>query len=99
MEFKEFTEYPNPESADYDIKSSLNNNETNVNDDEKVSNKYLKIYNQLYFFLGCPEDFELAPFGITEDELDHPTKETIKKLRNYAIKYGMLPEDKNRSLK
>ena len=96
MEFKEFTEYSNPESLDYDIKSGLRNNEKNINEEkEKTENKYSKIFSELYFFLGCPEDFELASFGFTEDEFDNPTKETIEKLKNYAIKYNMLPEEKN----
>ena len=38
----------------------------------------------LFFDLGVPESFELEPFGITERELEHTTKETIEKLKRYA---------------
>ena len=43
-----------------------------------------KAFDELYFDLGCPEDFELEPFGITLKEFDNPTRETIEKLRKYA---------------
>lgn len=84
LHFKEFSEYQNPEEADYDIKSSLKEEEKKSTAKLTNNNKYRKAFDELYFDLGCPEDFELEPFGITLKEFDNPTKETIEKLRKYA---------------
>ena len=77
MEFKEFR---NPEEKDYDIKSY---DEIISNDEIAISNEE-KIFLDLWLELGCPEVYELEPFGISEEEIIKPTKQTIQKLKNYA---------------
>lgn len=85
MEFKEFT---NPEEKDYDINSSFSKTERA----KKASreNKINQSFIELLGILGFPKLYELAPYGITEEEYKHPSLDTIKKLKEYAMdqKYG-----------
>ena len=89
MEFKEFSEYSNPEKTDYDIKSSI---QTESKPNETINqprNIYKQVFTRLYVELGCPEYEELEEFGITLQEIDQPTKETFQKLKRYAKKYQL----------
>ena len=76
MEFKEFT---NPEEKDYDITSSHDSAER-----VKVD-KIHQDFTELLGDLGFPELYELAPYGITNEEYNHPSLTTIKKLKEYAM--------------
>ena len=84
MEFKEFTEYPNPESSDYDIYSSFSDEEEETNQYNEEKNK---IYYELSALIGILEDDEFNNveelYGITQQEYLNPTKETIAKVKNY----------------
>lgn len=96
MSFKEFSEFENPESADYDINSSIKNVTVDDRSGYKSPSKEEKEFLELYFNLGCPELFELEPFGLTEQEFSHPTSETIKKLKKYAESYQEINTHKSR---
>ena len=78
MEFKEFT---NPEEKDYDITSSLDAAER-AKRETKVD-KIHQDFTELLGDLGFPELYELAPYGITNEEDNHPSLDTIKKLEEY----------------
>ncbi len=78
MEFKEFT---NPEEKDYDITSSLDAAER-AKRETKVD-KIHQDFTELLGDLGFPELYELAPYGITNEEYNHPSLDTIKKLEEY----------------
>ena len=80
MEFKEFT---NPEEKDYDITSSLDAAER-AKREVKVD-KIHQDFTELLGDLGFPELYELAPYGITNVEYNHPSLTTIKKLKEYAM--------------
>ena len=80
MEFKEFT---NPEEKDYDITSSLNAAERTKR--ETKVDKIHQDFTELLGDLGFPELYELAPYGITGEEYNHPSLTTIKKLKEYAM--------------
>ena len=80
MEFKEF---PNPEEKDYDITSSLNATERTQR--ETKVDKVHQDFTELLGNLGFPELYELAPYGITDEEYTHPSLTTIKKLKEYAM--------------
>lgn len=80
MEFKEFT---NPEEKDYDITSSFNKTERAKKTSRE--NKINQIFIELLSDLGFPEIYELAPYGITDEEYTHPSLTTIKKLKEYAM--------------
>ena len=71
MEFKEFSEFDDPESMDYDIK--MNHAENN--------NIYIK---QLVELIGVLEDFNesdlLNNYGITLQEYLHPNEKVISKI-------------------
>lgn len=96
MSLKEFSEFENPESVDYDINSSIKNTTADDRSGYKTTSKEEKYFLELYFNLGCPELFELEPFGITEQEFYYPTIETIKKLNKYAEKYQEINTHKSR---
>ena len=72
MEFKEFTEFTNPEEKDYDITSSLN---------YSLINSYPE---QLIDLIGILEDFTekdlQEQYGISMNEYLHPTEKTINKV-------------------
>ena len=79
MEFREFS---NPEERDYDINSSLNDDNYSSNSQSvQDTNKY---YMQLFDLIGILEDFEeselIENYGITMQEYLNPTAETIKKV-------------------
>ena len=79
MEFREFI---NPEGRDYDINSSLNDDNYSSNSQSiQDANKY---YMQLFDLIGILEDFEeselIENYGITMQEYLNPTAETIKKV-------------------
>lgn len=80
MEFKEFT---NPEEKDYDITSSFSKTERAKK--TLRENKISQIFTELLGNLGFPELYELAPYGITDEEYTHPSLTTIKKLKEYAM--------------
>lgn len=96
MEFREFSEFDDPESADYDIISSLRENETAKENKHTVLTKEQKMFTELYFDLGAPELFELESFGITESDFEYPTKETIEKLKRYAENFQTTYTHKSR---
>lgn len=83
MEFKEFVEFTNPEEKDYDITSSLNATERTQR--ETKVDKVHQDFTELLGDLGFPELYELAPYGITDEEYTHPSLDTIKKLKEYAM--------------
>ena len=74
MEFKEFSEYTNPESMDYDIKTNH----------ESYNNIYIK---QLISLVGILDDINeadlLKNYGITLQEYLNPTKEVINKIKKH----------------
>ena len=79
MEFREFS---NPEGRDYDINSSLNDDNYSSNSQSvQDSNQY---YMQLFDLIGILEDIEeselIENYGITMQEYLNPTAETIKKV-------------------
>ena len=73
MEFREFTEFDDPEENDYDITSSFNSNSS--------INPY---FEQLWDLIGILDDIteeELQEqYGISMDEYYNPTEETINKV-------------------
>lgn len=89
MEFREYKEFTNPEQKDYDLLGEHTIKEEPV----KELTKFEKAFHELYFFLGCPELFELAPYGFTEKDLDHPTKSSFEALRQYALDYGFIKDN------
>jgi len=79
MEFREFS---NPEERDYDINSSLNDDNYSSNSQSvQDSNQY---YTQLFDLIGILEDIEeselIENYGITMKEYLNPNAETIKKV-------------------
>ena len=78
MEFKEFT---NPEEKDYDITSSFSKTERAKKTSRE--NKISQIFTESLGNLGFPELYELAHYGITDEENTHPSLDTIKKLEEY----------------
>lgn len=77
--FKEFTEFSNPESADYDITSSLQEKEPNIHTLEIID------------MVGFLEDGEWTMYGLTEEEYMNPTQETVDKIRAYLEKNSKEP--------
>lgn len=76
MEFREFNEYDNPESADYDINSSLK---------EQKSDNYSE---QIIDLIGIIEDIDyisdeefMNQYGILKYEYLNPTADTIRKAK------------------
>ena len=69
--FREFTEFPNPEELDYDIKSSKGMGEIN------------QYSLEILDMIGFLEDEEWTKYGITEEEYLHPTQDTVEKIRTY----------------
>lgn len=82
-EFTEFKEFDSPEEKDYDLKGEHTINE------EKTKNSIQDAFDKLYFDLGCPEDYELSPYGFTKKDFENPNKESLMKLRNYAADYKL----------
>lgn len=77
-----FREFSNPEEKDYDINSSLNDDNYSSNSMRiQEANKY---YMQLFELIGILEDFEeselIENYGITMKEYLNPNAETIKKV-------------------
>ena len=72
--FREFTEFPNPEELDYDIKASQGMGE--------INEYFMEILN----LVGFLEDGELIKYGLTEEEYMHPTQDTVDKIKNYLRK-------------
>lgn len=92
-----FREFPNPESADYDI-LPLNPEDADYDirmsypetyDDEvkpkEKRDKVKEAFTQLWFDLGLPELYELEPYGITEAEFYKPSMDTLNKLKRYQM--------------
>ena len=75
MEFKEFT---NPEEKDYDITSSFSKTERAKKTSRE--NKISQIFTESLGNLGFPELYELAHYGITDEEY---SLDTIKKIEEY----------------
>lgn len=73
MEFREFT---NPEEADYDITMSINNENTV----EKQPNPYIEQLIDLIGILEDVTDEDLVQYGITMEEYENPTLDTIIKV-------------------
>lgn len=80
MSFKEFSEFDNPEAKDYDLHTHGQNHEDELN--KMMSDKY---QDELMDLIGIVEDIDdndiVEEYGITLDEYDHPTAETIKKVK------------------
>ena len=82
--FSEFSEFSNPESADYDIKSSLNKEESiaKKNKEESIAKKNKeKILRAIVDLVGFLEDDEWLQYGITEEEYFNPTIDTLRKIK------------------
>ena len=77
--FREFTEFPNPEEADYDITSSKGMGEIN------------QYSMEILDMVGFLEDDEFIKYGITEEEYLHPTQETVDKIRAYLENNNIEP--------
>lgn len=90
-----FREFPNPESADYDIINpesadyDIRMSYRETDDAEVVSqekrDKVKEAFTQLWFDLGLPELYELEPYGITEAEFYKPSVDTLNKLKRYQM--------------
>ena len=84
MGFKEFSEFPDIEEDDYDIKSGYIDNEGNV---LNTNNSYGDVSMDLAELIGLLEDDEFENieelYGITQEEYMHPTKEVLKKVRDH----------------
>lgn len=89
MEFREYKEFTNPEQKDYDLLGEHTIKEEPV----KELTKFEKAFHELYFFLGCPEDYELAPYGITDEDFTNPSKKSFEALRKYAIDYNLINDN------
>lgn len=78
MEFREFS---NPEGKDYDISSSLNddNYSSNSQDIQDANKYYLQLY-ELIGILDYEENELIENYGITMQEYLNPTAETIQKV-------------------
>lgn len=83
-EFTEFKEFDDPEEKDYDLKG-----EHTIDEETHKKNSIQDAFYELYFDLGCPEDYELAPYGFTQKDFENPNKESLMKLRNYAADYEL----------
>lgn len=67
MEFKEYSEFTNPEISDYDLYVTNNNEE---------------LQYQLLDLIGILSDGEWEQYGITREEYMNPTIEVIEKVKN-----------------
>lgn len=80
MNFREFSEFDNPEEKDYDLRTHSSNHEDEL--DNMMSDKYK---DELMDLIGIVEDIDsinmVEEYGITEDEYFNPTAETIKKVK------------------
>ena len=77
MEFKEFD---NPESVDYDIKSSKSNDEQ-VRKEEPVNPYYEKLWDLIGILEDVTDEDIQRDYGISEKEYLNPTAETIEKVK------------------
>ncbi len=75
MEFKEFS---NPLEEDYDITSSLKNNDDPVTSKEDYGLELMNLIGILEDVTS--EDLE-REFGITLEEYEHPTKEVVERVK------------------
>ena len=87
MEFKEFSEYNNPEEEDYDIKSSFRNNEEDpIEIPEDINNMYIPDLEEVikYFFRHHPNDETLDVEKIRKEmkEEKNNKREEESKRRN-----------------
>mgnify|MGYP003481067803 FL=1 len=89
MEIKEFKEFINPEQKDYDLLGE----HTIKKKEDKEKDSLRNAFNELYFSLGCPEDYELAPYGITDNDFTNPSKKSFEALRKYAIDYNLINDN------
>lgn len=90
-----FREFPNPESADYDIINperedyDIRMSYREADADEVVfqekRDKVKEAFNELWCDLGLPELYELEPYGITEAEFYKPSVDTLNKLKRYQM--------------
>ena len=78
---KEFNEFLNPESLDYDIKTSNFENATSI--PNVPASLIKKEFDELYASLGFPEDFEV---GMSVEEIANPNFASITKLKDYQRK-------------
>lgn len=79
-----FNEFSNPESADYDITSSLKEEEKEISvHTPSESEKYIIEIADLVGFL---EDGEWEEYGITEEEYMNATEETVNKIKAIVAK-------------
>lgn len=81
--FKEFTEFPNPESADYDLTSAQGSPSEPTSE-----NPYLI---EIIDMVGFLEDGEWVNYGISESEYLNPTQETVDKIRKQLAKKNIEP--------
>ena len=77
MEFNEFTEFNNPEGANYDLLSSPDDI---IVRDGLTNQQIEEIYERMFELIGFCEDGEHLQYGLTDEEYLHPTYETIEKL-------------------
>lgn len=72
--FREFTEFPNPEEVDFDIKSSQEMGEIN------------QYFLEIVDLVGFLEDGAHRMYGLSDEEYMHPTQESVDKIRTYLEK-------------
>ena len=85
MDFNEFSEFKNPEGADYDVKSSL---DSMLGAGEgKLSTDYKgQIINMIGIFEDVTDEelngILIDNYGITLDEYNSPTQDTVDHIKN-----------------
>lgn len=88
--FKEFNEYSNPETKDYDITSSFKEEKEEKIISAEIEEKNHIIYELLDLLGGVLEDEEYENieeyYGITLNEYYSPTRETIEKVKRHLGK-------------
>ena len=75
MEFKEFKEFDNPESTDYDIKSSLKD----ANSDN-YSEKIIELIGIIEDVDYISDEEFMNQYGILKYEYFNPTADTVRKV-------------------
>lgn len=90
MEFKEFSEFPNPEEADYDITSSLHDEEV-VKTPTKENPYLIELINLIGFLEDFTEEELMEEYNITEREYFSPDATTIKKVQAKMAERGEKP--------
>lgn len=84
MEFKEFS---NPENQDYDIKSSLKENENNTN--KKTNPFELELMDLIGILDNINEEELQAKYGISVKEYLNPNQQTIIKVsKKLGVSYN-----------